>query len=119
MLRAQEELEALRLHHVLDAKRQNIHLLVHRSLHLAPHLRGLLVLLAENTNTMVRAGKSAADTSPRLIAALVRASKLILKQPRRTLNMRSAIGAVDWARDYHLGRLDNLTRCRRLAITYA
>jgi hypothetical protein len=55
MLRAQEELEALRRHHVLDAKRQNIHLLVHRSLHLAPHLRGLLVLLAENTNTMVRA----------------------------------------------------------------
>ena len=34
---------------------------------------------------------------------------LILQQPHRTLNMRSAIRAVEWSRDYRIGRVDNLT----------
>src|SRR5579862_7218554 len=48
MLRAQEELQALRGRHVLDAKRQNAHLLVHGAFDLAAHLRRLIAARGEH-----------------------------------------------------------------------
>jgi hypothetical protein len=48
MLRAQKIFEALRGHHGLDAKRQDPHLLVHGTLHLAAHLRRLIAARREH-----------------------------------------------------------------------